>query len=157
MFGELVFSRSAVDVLCHPSFQIHEKVADRSTLYFTYNRMRRDTHSLSHGWGSNSRWRTPFRLDYEEPEHVIFNAFEKYDLADPACLENEAGGRQELPLEARRELLMHRCFVSYAKGLAEEWSPYSDTLAVRRSGPLWPLEEKQLVRVRDLDAGGGGT
>ncbi|MCY1083587.1 hypothetical protein [Archangium lansingense] len=150
LFGELVFSRSAVDVFCHADFRIRQGIADRSRLYFTHQRMRRDVEDLSHGWGSNSRWRTSFRLDYEEREHVIFNAFERYDLAAPSCLENETGGRQELPIEARRELLMHRCFVSY-EGPWDDWLPYRDTLAVRRSDSLWPLDEGQLVRVSDLD------
>ncbi len=152
MFGELVFSRSAVDVLCHPSFGIHAAVVNGGTLYFTQDRMGRETHSLAHGWGSNSRWRTPFRLDYEEREHVVFNALGRMDLADPTCLEHEEGGQQGLPIEARRELLMHRCFVSYAKGHTEDWSPYRDTLAVRRSGPPWPLDEAQLLRVDEPGA-----
>jgi hypothetical protein len=68
VWGELVFSRAAVSVSCHPSFQILEGVADRSRLYVTDRRMRRDVVNLSHGWGSNSRWRTSFRFDYEEKD-----------------------------------------------------------------------------------------
>ncbi|WP_434380664.1 hypothetical protein [Melittangium boletus] len=152
MWGELVFSRSAVDAFCHPSFQLHADVVRRSPLYFASSRMRRPTHSLAHGWGSNSRWRTPFRLDYEEPGHVVFNAFAKHDLADPSSWAGDARAAQDLPLGARRELLVHRSFVSYAPGPDEECFPYNDTLALRRDGPLWPLEESRLVRVRDLKA-----
>jgi len=64
MFGELVFSRAAVDVYCHPSFGLVEGIADTSKLYFTNHRMRRKTEDLSTGWGSNSRWRTPFHRNY---------------------------------------------------------------------------------------------
>lgn len=57
-----------------------------------------------------------------------------------------------MPLERRRELLVHRCFVSYDHPEALEdvggnWSFYDkDSLAVRRSDVLWPLSESLLLR-----------
>src|SRR4051794_29725035 len=64
-FGEMVFSRCAVNVFCHPSHGVVEGIADRSTLYFTNYRMRRDCSDLSHGWGSNSQWATNLSRNYE--------------------------------------------------------------------------------------------
>jgi hypothetical protein len=144
-WGELIFSRCAVDVFCHPDFEIRKRVADRSPLYFTHDRMRREVNDLSQGWGSNSRWRTSFRFDYEERDCVIFNACGQYDLADPSSLPDTSDDVNEsLPIGARRELLVHRCFVAY-EGPWDDWFPYDDTLIVRTGGALWPIEEHQLV------------
>ncbi|WP_224369062.1 hypothetical protein [Hyalangium versicolor] len=143
-WGELIFSRCAVDVVCHPDFQIHKRVADRSPLYFTHERMRREVKDLSHGWGSNSRWRTRFRFDYEERDCVIFNAGGESDLADPASFESTSSSNRDLPIGPRRELLVHRCFVTY-EGPWDDSFPYDDTLAVRRADTMWPLEEDQLL------------
>lgn len=146
-FGTLVFSRSAVDVFCHSSFGIIEGVADRSTLFETQDRMRRKTDHLSHGWGSNSRWRTRFRLDYDEPAFAVFNLTGENDLADPVARPDDRYA--DRPHWQRRELLVNRCFVS-ADGAAGDWFPYGDTLAVRQSDPAWPLKEEAFVLRRDL-------
>ena len=145
MWGELVFSRSAASVSCHPSFQILDGIADRSRLYFTNRRMRRDVVDRSHGWGSNSRWRTPFRFDYEEKDLIVFNLTGTYDLAAPERLGGPLDANEELPVEQRRELLMHRCFVA-SKVDGNDRMPWNDTLAIRRTRPPWPLEEGLLVR-----------
>jgi hypothetical protein len=149
MWGELVFSRAAVSVSCHPSFQILEGVADRSRLYFTNRRMRRDVVDLSHGWGSNSRWRTSFRFDYEEKDLIVFNLTGTDDLAAPERLGGPQDANADLTVAQRRELLMHRCFVAF-QGDGKERMPWNDTLALRRTQAPWPLEEGLLVRRENL-------
>jgi len=43
-----------------------------------------------------------------------------------------------LPLEARRELLVHRCFVRSALPHGDR-HPYEDTLTVKKDEPSWLL------------------
>jgi hypothetical protein len=153
MFGELVFSRAAFDVLCHPSHGILEGIAERSTLYFTQDRSNRNTNCLSHGWGSNSRWRTHFHRNYLTASHSVFNADGTIDLALSLAGEEKhphrVNSNHGLPIDARRELLVHRCFVSRID--EEERWPYNDVLVVRGRS-TWPLREGDLVPVRELDA-----
>jgi hypothetical protein len=147
--GELVFSRAGVVVSCHAAVGILEGVADCSPLYFTHQRMGRRAHDLSEGWGSNSRWRTTFARNYDEPELACFNVDGKFDLADARSYEDPKSPNRELPIAARRELLMHRSFVGY-KSTEDDWFPYHDVLYVRRGRLAWPLDETLLVPVTSL-------
>jgi hypothetical protein len=138
-FGEMIFSRSALDVRCHPSHGIVRGIADRSPLFFTNRRMRREVHDLSHGWGSNSRWRTDFSRNYETGGYAFLNVDAEYDLA---TIDHANKALDSLPLDAACELLLHRCFVRYP-GNAD--FPYKWRIAVENKDPLWPLESSKVV------------
>jgi len=58
-FGDLQFCRAGVRIRA-PAHLIEATAATTSTLYFTHRREPRRTADLSHGWGSNSQWRTRF-------------------------------------------------------------------------------------------------
>jgi hypothetical protein len=152
MWGELVFSRAAVDVLCHPSHRIVAEVAERSTLYFTQDRFNRTTNCLSHGWGHNSRWRTRFHRNYLTASHSVFNADGTIDLSlsrdEQERLTLPRNSSRNLPTEARRELLVHRCFVSHVE--RDEFWPYDDVLVVRGRA-TWPLQEQALASAEEVD------
>lgn len=139
-FGTLVFSRAGVRVAA-PRSLVDPEVAASSTLYFTFRRLRRPVHDRSHGWGSNSQWRTSFSRNYDEGERLHWNVDGTIDLADPAS----DAGEDELTLEQRRELLIHRCFVRTSLSEAGDHAPYDDRLTLR-SGVVWPLDEALLVR-----------
>lgn len=66
MLGRLLFHRAGVRVRAGVE-HAQRGVADRSPLYWTFRRRHRPTVDLSQGWGSNSQWRTDFRLDYRTP------------------------------------------------------------------------------------------
>jgi hypothetical protein len=66
-FGDLLFSRAGVRVRA-PQHLIDATVATTSTLYFTFRREPRRTNDLSHGWGSNSQWRTSFPRFYSDAD-----------------------------------------------------------------------------------------
>jgi hypothetical protein len=150
MFGEMVLSRAAVDVYCHPSFGLVEGIADTSTLYFTNARVRRKTADLSMGWGSNSRWRTDFHRNYVCDGKIWLNVDGSEDLHKaPHGLETVEG----LPLRAARELLLNRCFVSFdAKG--QDYFPYAWTMVIEGTESPWPLDPRRIVpRHEALESG----
>lgn len=138
-FGEMVFSRAGVRVTCSPSALV-PATAERSTLYFAHVRRRRRTEDLSVGWGHNSQWRTEFRRDYEDDEHLYFNVDGAIDLGAelvPGQLGTEIDPHpaEDLPLDVRRELLIHRCLVRSPLPDGDLW-PYDDTLTVDKSSDV---------------------
>lgn len=121
MLGDMVFSRGGVRVSGGRRF-IGKHVAESSTLYWAYRRMNRPYQDLSHGWGSNSQWRTRFRRDYRIGQEFHYNVDGKHDLAAP---EPTIEDREGLTREERVELLTHRCFVRTTKPHDDLW-PYDD-------------------------------
>lgn len=121
-FGRLLVLRSGVAVRAGRAWLA--PAAPRTDLYFTYARRGRQAHDLSHGWGSNSQWRTAARRDYALTDGFRWNAdgTEPLEEADP----------EGLPLDERHQLLAHRCFVRGAYAVARdphiaptEYSPWS--------------------------------
>ena len=82
---------------------------------------------LSHGWGSNSQWRTSFRRDYRIGQEFHYNVDGKHDLAAPGATAEDRDG---LTREERTELLTNRCFVRTTKPHGDLW-PYDDILRAR--------------------------
>jgi len=144
-FGEMIFSRGAKIVSCHPSHGITAGVADKSVMYFTNYRLNRPTSDLSDGWGSNSRWRTNFYRNYQVDGLDLYNVDGIVDLAsNPRKLRIEDElSLGDLSVDEEREALMHRCFVHTQK--TDEYWPYSWRLAVKNTGATWPLENKMVV------------
>ncbi len=152
MWGELVFARGGVGVMCHPSWGLIEGIADRTRLYFANDRLGRPCSDLSHGWGSNSRWGTSFHRFYRTARHSVFNADGEYDLATEGERVPEP---DELPAHRRAELLMHRCLVSAPDPDPgpNHW-PYDDILVLDASGPSWPLEPERVEDALTIRIGG---
>jgi hypothetical protein len=123
MLGELMFSRAGVVVRAGSDW-IDRDIATRSTLYWAYRRAHRPTSDLSVGWGGNSQWRTSFRRDIAAGSMLHFNADGKWDLRAA-----NVGGRADLSIDERVELLTHRSFVRTAKPHDDCW-PYDDRLTI---------------------------
>jgi hypothetical protein len=119
MLGAMMFSRGGVTVRGGRN-QIRKEVAEESTLYWAYCRMNRRTMDLSVGWGSNSQWRTSFRRDYHIGGTFYFNV-------DAAAEIGDAEEKDGLTPSERRELLLHRCFITSDKPHHDLW-PYDETL-----------------------------
>jgi hypothetical protein len=129
MFGEMLFSRAAVRVRCNHAV-MRKEVAERSRLYFTFWRRRREASDLSHGWGSNSQWGNWLRRDYIHAGCFHYNVDGEYLLDETYWqrTRGEEGNRRSgegLTLEARIELLTHRCLVRTAEPEHHYW-PYND-------------------------------
>ncbi len=103
--GPLLFGRAGVRVRAGVR-HAERGVADRSPLYWTYLRRHRPTVDLSQGWGSNSQWRTDFRVDVRTPAGDHLNVGERGTGTGPVT---EADAL--LTPAERLELLRHRCLV----------------------------------------------
>lgn len=145
-FGDLLFSRAGVRVRA-PRHLIDAAVATTSTLYFASRRQPRPANDLSHGWGHNSQWRTHFHRFYCDEDGLHLNWDGEVDIGeDPPVA--RPGGRpgDEDPLDQRRELLLHRCFVRSALPRDEDDRfPYHDRLSLTTAE--WPLRPESIVHV----------
>ncbi|RKS79859.1 hypothetical protein BZB76_1338 [Actinomadura pelletieri DSM 43383] len=144
-FGDLLFSRAGVRVRA-PRHLVDAVVATSSTLYFTFCRQPRPTKDLSHGWGSNSQWRTSFHRFYSDADGLHLNWDGEVDIGvdPPARLPGELD--EPTPLDERRELLLHRCFVRSALPHDEDDRyPFEDRLSLTTAE--WPLRPESIVHV----------
>ena len=123
MLGDMMFSRAGVRVSGGRQF-ISKQAAESSTLYWTFRRNNRPVSDLSHGWGSNSQWRTNFRRDYQIGEGLCYNADGRHDLRKPFARSED---RDCLSQEQRTELLVNRCFIVTERPHTDLW-PFDDTL-----------------------------
>lgn len=121
--GTLLISRAGCAVAAAPTDLVPE-IAQSSTLYWSLVRNNRPTADLSMGWGSNSQWRTVFRLDFERDATLYYNVG-MHPSADDEAL------NPGLNSEEKIELLRHRCFVRCAKAHDDLW-PYGWSLVERR-------------------------
>lgn len=126
-FGDMLFSRAGVRVRSAPGV-LDKEIAENSRLYFTFWRARRETKDLSHGWGSNSQWRTDFRRDYRSANGFHYNVDGKYRLDenyfDSLPEHNQTLAEDGLSLDERIELLTNRCLVRCRKNDQDLWPFY---------------------------------
>jgi hypothetical protein len=123
MLGDMMFSRAGVRVSGGRQF-ISEQAAESSTLYWAFRRNNRPVNDLSHGWGSNSQWRTDFRRDYQIGGELYYNSDGQHDLRKPFARSEDRDG---LSQEERTELLVNRCFIVTERPHTDLW-PFDDTL-----------------------------
>ncbi|MER6071573.1 hypothetical protein ABT187_22525 [Streptomyces sp. NPDC001817] len=127
--GEVLFGRAGVRVRAGVR-HAERAVADRSPLYWTFRRRHRPTADLSMGWGSNSQWRTDFRVDVRTATGDRLNV-----LGDTHVDAVEADDAEALLTPAeRRDLLRHRCLLRMPER--------ADALATRpgRASDLFPYD-----------------
>lgn len=125
MIGNMLFMRAGVTVLA-AEHQLAPGIADVATIYWSHRRKNRPTNDLSHGWGSNSQWRTCFCRDYQIRDTYFFNVDGKSNLKD---LPNNAIDDSGLSKSERMELLVNRSFVVTKKPHGD-LCPYDDTISV---------------------------
>jgi len=132
MLGSLLICRAGVRVRGGRDY-IKKEIAERSTLYFTFWRKNRPVDDLSHGWGSNSQWRTSFRRDYVDESCLYYNVDGSTDPFHP--IEGPhifPGSGEDLSPEERVELLVNRCFIVSEKSHQGRW-PYDDRFLRREA------------------------
>lgn len=115
MLGELLFGRAGVRVRAGAA-HAERGVADGGPIYWTHRRAHRPTRDLSQSWGSNSQWRTDFRLDYRTPDGDLLNVAEDAPIdgrpdLDPNDYGNLGPEERLLTPAERRDLLRHRCLL----------------------------------------------
>ncbi len=104
MLGDLMFSRAGCVVEGGSSFVLKD-VAEQSTLYWTYARRDRPCNDMSHGWGSNSQWRTEHRRDYCLAGRYFFNVDGEQSLNG---IDHEV---DDLSAATMIELVRNRCLI----------------------------------------------
>lgn len=122
MLGKMMFSRSGTCVT-GGDININKFIAETSTLYWAYQRKNRPYQDLSHGWGSNSQWRTRFRRDYRIGNLLYYNVDGEKNLN---LAEDNSEDDDSLELHERLELLKHRCFITVNKP-DDDLFPYCDS------------------------------
>jgi hypothetical protein len=132
MLKNLLICRAGVRVR-GGSKLIDKETAERSTLYFAFRRKNRPASDLSHGWGSNSQWRTSFRRDYEDDTAFFYNVDGKVD-ATLAPEKRHPTQYYGLTPEESLELVVNRCFI-VTKKLGLDPFPFNDTYVERKSIP----------------------
>ncbi|GAB5492742.1 MAG: hypothetical protein Phog2KO_29570 [Phototrophicaceae bacterium] len=131
MLGDMMFSRAGVIVQGGKNF-INKKVVESSKLYWTYLRRYKPYNDLSHGWGSNSQWRTEFRRDYLTDGYFYYNVDAMnesdfstgLDLTDENVLQDELDGVPINQLE-KIELLRNRCLIHAQVESEYDFYPYN--------------------------------
>ncbi|WP_215543680.1 hypothetical protein [Amycolatopsis sp. CA-230715] len=98
-------------------------------------------------WDSNSQWRTRFARFYADEEGLHFNWDGEVDIAhDPPAARYGWPEGIEDPLDQRRELVLHRCFVRDPLPADEhDRYPYDDRFSL--TSAEWPLRPESLVHV----------
>lgn len=92
----------------------------------------------SHGWGSNSQWRTGFHRWYDDAAGLQLNWDGERYLGDGHLLPSPPDPNDVLSLAQRRHLLLHRCFVTAPLRPDDaDLYPFQDRLSLRTSA--WPL------------------
>ncbi|MEL6339438.1 MAG: hypothetical protein AAFQ65_05975 [Myxococcota bacterium] len=106
MLGNMMFSRAGCSISAGRAWA-NKPVAESSTLYWAFRRKHRKFEDPSHGWGSNSQWRTSFRRDFRAGDRYFYNVDGEEDLASVTGTDE-----QGLSPADRLELLRHRCLVT---------------------------------------------
>jgi len=109
----LVIKRAGLRVFLNDqSFDLN--LVNNSKIYWTSRRKNRKYHDLSIGWGSNSQWRTDFRLDIETEESFIYNYDGKLNLNN-SKIEHINQFDNDLSVEEAIEITKTRHFIRSKK------------------------------------------
>jgi hypothetical protein len=104
MLGDLMFCRAGCAV-SGGTLHVNKEIAESSKLYWTYRRKDRRCNDQSHGWGSNSQWRTGLRRDYRSRDGYHYNVDARQTLVGDEGIVDDA------PVSMWVELLRHRCLI----------------------------------------------
>ena len=88
---------------------------NNSTIYWAYRRKNRKCQDLSHGWGSNSQWRTDFRFDFDLGDTFLYNAEGGTNLNSPTAETLDELNKNGLSLSEAIELTVTRHFITSKK------------------------------------------
>ncbi len=104
MLGEMMYCRAGC-VVSGGTAHVVKEVAERSKLYWAHRRKHRPYEDQSHGWGSNSQWRTRLRRDYRSPAGF------RYNVDGEESLNAATGAVDGVDASTMLELVRHRCLI----------------------------------------------
>ncbi|SFB95945.1 hypothetical protein [Pragia fontium] len=111
MLDHLLINRGGVVISMSPS-EYNIDLVNNAEIYWAYTRSHRASNDLSHGWGSNSQWRTGFRFDFECSNGFIYNSQGSVDLNLTSDSTFQILQEDSLLLFEARELTMYRHFIT---------------------------------------------
>lgn len=110
----LIIKRAGVKLALNPTLYDLELI-NQAAIYWTFWRKNRKYFDLSQGWGSNSQWRTDFRLDLETKDHFIYNILGEQDLNTPNSDTFTQLHHDNLEIKEAIELVKFRHFIACPK------------------------------------------
>jgi hypothetical protein len=110
----LVIKRSGTIININPT-DYDLDLINNARIFWTYRRKNREYDDLSHDWGTNSQWRTTFRLDIETDNSFIYNLQGEDDLNNLSDETLKELKEQNLTIDEAIELLVNRHFISCTK------------------------------------------
>jgi hypothetical protein len=110
----LIIKRAGVGITLSAQ-QYDLSIANSAVLYWASWRKNRKRKDLSDGWGSNSRWRTDARLDFEAEDRVIYNVGGELNLNSVTAELISELAKWDLTVEDAIELTKFRHFVKSTK------------------------------------------
>lgn len=114
MLKNLLIKRGGVIVTVNP-MNFDFDVINNSTIYWAFRRKNRKYADLSHGWGSNSQWRTSFRFDFDQGSYYLYNSEGKIDLNSPNPRVIDQLNEYNLSLNEAVEITVNRHFITSKK------------------------------------------
>ena len=112
--GNLLLKRAMVDISLN-SNKYDLDLVNTAKIYWAHRRKNRRFQDLSHGWGSNSQWRTGFRVDLETEKSYIYNVYGEFDLRNHSNELQVELKVQGLDINEAIELVRYRSFISVNK------------------------------------------
>ncbi|MBB2940635.1 hypothetical protein FB565_000339 [Actinoplanes lutulentus] len=110
--GSMLLLRGGVTVRAGAD-RLDPQITTESTLYWAWHRQYRPVSDLSHGWGSNSQWRTRFRRDYWLADRLAYNVDA---VVDPRAVSDADEDQRDRDVD----LLRYRCSTLVDHG-ADAW------------------------------------
>jgi len=107
----LMIKRAGVTTTNNPKDYDLNLIND-ACIFWAFRRKNRGYYDESQGWGSNSQWRTRFRIDIETETSYIYNIDGKYSLNDPTDKALIEVREQKLELQKAIELLKNRLCIN---------------------------------------------
>jgi hypothetical protein len=114
MLKNLLIKRGGV-IVSNNSNDYNLNLINNAKIFWAYRRKNRKYEDLSHGWGSNSQWRTEFRLDIETEDEIIYNIQGEDDLNNLSNKTQDELRGQKLEINEAIELLINRQFIKCTK------------------------------------------
>lgn len=118
MLENLLIKRGGVKITLNPA-NFNLDIVNNSTIYWTYRRKNRNQQDLSHGWGSNSQWRTSFRFDFELNDSYLYNSEGDINLNIPKESDLKFLKEYNLSLQEAIEITVNRHSITSRKDETE--------------------------------------
>lgn len=135
MLDNLLIKRGGVEITLNLN-NYDLDLVNNSTIFWTYRRKNRSYQDLSHGWGSNSQWRTSFRFDFEMEDSYLYNSEGKINLSMPQNSDLKFLKEHNINLQEAIEVTVNRHLITSLKDETEIF-PYEFRFSENKKAKLY--------------------